>query len=326
MTTKFRIFLLSFILSLPFWWGMNALGEGLEDFLYWQELAKTPQIFTAQANQLIFEKERPVQRVRGEDLKIRTKAAISVEIDSKGNERILFEKNSQMPLPIASLTKLMTALVVFDLDETYDLSQVIRISEQAASQEGESKYGKLLAGEYFSVETLLNVMLIESNNDAAYAISELISQEGFVGLMNLYARDLGLESTRFANSTGLDPDNLWQPKNISTTQDLVKLTKHILKKHHQIFEITNSYYYDVLRPNGTFHHLIPENTNKLLIEVPEIVGGKTGWSLAADGCLLLILEKPRGNGYFVNVVLGAKDRFAEMREIIEQVNKIPIAK
>lgn len=322
---KPKIFLISFLLSLPFWWGMNVLGENLEYFFYWHKIAKNPQILAAQINQQIFiEKiKRSKPSLEFEDLEIRAKAAISVEIDEKGRERILFEKNPKESLPIASLTKLMTAFVVFDLKETYDLSQEIRIGKEAINQEGSSKYGDLREGGYLSVESLVYIMLIESSNDAAFALAEPIGQEGFVGIMNLYAKDLGLEDTQFINPTGLEPNSPKEPANLSTAEDLAELAKYILEKYPQIFEITSYQSYKVLNPNGSLHHFIPTNTNELLLEIPEIVGGKTGWSPEAGGCLLLVLESPR-NGYFINVILGSDDRFGEMRKLIEEVNKIQI--
>jgi len=323
---KLKILLISFVFSLPFWWGMNILAGNLEDFLFWQEMAKSPEVFTAQVK--IPEKEiktPKITKILANDLKIGAKAAISVEIDNKGNEKVLFEKESQRPLPIASLTKLMTALVVFDLDESYNLSQLISITKEAVEQE--EKYGELKEGEELSVENLLYIMLIESSNDAAYAITEPVSQEGFVQLMNFYAEDLGLENTKFINSTGLEPDDSQEPsphlrqgeagKNFSSAQDLVKLSKYIFKKYPQIFEITTNNSYEVLSPDGSLHHFIPENTNELLTEFPNIIGGKTGWSPLAGGCLLLVLENPEKKSYVINVILGAGDRFEEMRKLIK---------
>lgn len=325
---KFKFFLISFILSLPFWWGVDTLAGSLENFWFLEEIANRPEVFTAQINQRILErkiKNLKLEKLQAEllkNLEIEAKAAISVELDNKGNEKILFEKNSEDLLPIASLSKLMTALVIFDLDETYSLPQMVTINEEAVEQEGVSRYGDLKARENLSIGALLHIMLIESSNDAAFALSESIGEEGFVGLMNLYAEDIGLRNTHFVNPTGLDPDDLLESVNYSTAGDLVKLAGYVLKKYPQIFEITNNQSYEILRPNGSLHHFIPENTNKLLAEIPEIIGGKTGWSLAAGGCLLLVLEKPEKNGYFINIILGAGDRFREMRKIIEQVNRI----
>ncbi len=323
---KLKIFLITLFLSLPFWWGINSLAKNLEDFWFLQEITKNPQIFAAQINQQILEKEikevelEILQAKRLKSLEIEARAAISVEIDDQGNEKILFEKNSQQLLPIASLSKLMTALVIFDLDETYNFSQLITITKEAVEQEGSSKYGDLKAGESLSVESLLYIMLIESSNDAAFALTELISKKGFVGLMNIYAKELELKNTYFVNPTGLDPDDSRNSPNYSTAEDLIKLTKYILRNYPQIFEITINQSYEVLMPNGLTHHFIPENTNKLLGESAnwrtKIIGGKTGWSFSAGGCLLLVVDDPKNNSYFVNVILGAKDRFNEMRKLI----------
>lgn len=321
---KLRILLISFILSLPFWWGMNILSENLEGFWFQQEMVKNPEILTASINQKILEKKieklelEKLREERFEELEIEARAAISVEVN-KENEKILFEKNSQEPLAIASLTKLMTALVIFDLDETYDFSQLITITKEAVDQEGSSKYGDLRAGESLSVETLIYIMLIESSNDAAFALTEPIGEKAFVELMNIYAEEIGLENTYFVNSIGLEPDNSSEPKNISTAKDFVKLTKYILENYPQIFEITTYQSYEALKPDGTVHHFIAQNTNELLGEIPGIIGGKTGWGIEAGGCLLLVLEGSNSNTYFINIILGAKDRFAEMRKLISAI-------
>ncbi len=322
---KLKFLLISFLLSLPFWWGINALAKNLEDFLFWQELAKNPQLFTAEINQKIFDirkQKAEIERLQIEKLKnleIDAKAVISVKVDSQENEKILFEKISEEPLPIASLTKLMTALVVFDLNETYYPSQLITITKEAVLQEGSSKYGDLRIGEELSVDNLLHIMLIESSNDAAFALSQPLGQEGFDGVMNLYARNLGLLNTQFVNPNGLEPDNPEEPKNFSTARDFSKLAKYILKNYPQIFEITNKRSYEVLKPDGSVHHFIPQNTNELLGEIPEIIGGKTGWNPEAGGCLLLVLKNSRDNSYYINVILGSNDRFGEMKKLIEAI-------
>lgn len=320
-----KILLISFALSLPFWWGMNVLAVNLQDFYFQQELTKNQYILTAQLNQKILEKglERLAlekeQRERLAGLEIEAKSVISVELDAEGNRRILFEKNSNELLPIASLTKLMTALVVFDLDESYSPSQLITISKEAVNQEGQSKYGDLMIGEKLSIEALLYIMLIESSNDAAFALSELVGEKGFVDLMNIYAKNLGLSDTRFINPTGLEPDKTEEPKNLSTAQDLALISEYILRKYPQIFGITVSQSHQVLNPDGSLHHFIPQNTNVLLGEIPEIIGGKTGWSPEAGGCLLLILKNPKRNGYFINLILGSNDRFNEMLKICQRL-------
>ncbi len=317
---KWIILLVSFVLILPFWWGLNALAKDANDFFFLQEIKNNSEINSAEADQKItvirlkkLKKELIRQRTF-KNLKISAKEAISVEINKGVKTKILFEKNSQVPLPIASLTKLTTALVVF---ENYDLSKKIKISKEAVDQEGSSKWGNLREGEYLSVKNLLYMALLESSNDAAFSLTEPFGEKKFVGLMNKNAEKIGLENTKFFNPTGLEPDNPNGPINHSTAKDLVKLSRYISENYPQIFKISSQQSYTVLRPNGNLHHFIPENTDKLLGKIPGIIGGKTGWSPRASGCLLVVLKNPNGSGYFVNVVLGSNDRFGDMKKIIK---------
>lgn len=326
MKKGYKIFLISFILSLPFCWGINIFARNLEDFLFYKEMSKQPEIFTAVVSQPILRKE--IERLRIErlqdslkDLKIVSKSAISVLINNQKEEGVVFEKNTDLELPIASLTKLMTALVVFEVNEIYNLSQLITITKEAVDQD--ENYGQLKSGETLSIKELLYIMLIESSNDAAFALTEPASgpetggPESFVNLMNFKAKNLGLGNTYFFNSTGLEPDKPEGHLNYSTAKDLVRLTKYILEKYPQIFEITRNQNYRVLKPDGSLHHFISENTNELLPEIPEIIGGKTGFTDMAGECFLLVLKAPKNSGYFINIILGSEYRFEEMREIIE---------
>jgi D-alanyl-D-alanine carboxypeptidase (penicillin-binding protein 5/6) len=276
-------------------------------------MAKNPQLLVAQiAFSLPRQEENVIQR---ENLELEAKEAILAEIDKTGETIALFEKNSKGEVPIASIVKLMTALVVFDMKGTYSPSQLIEITKAAVSQEGASKFGDLRIGESLSVENLLNIMLIESSNDAAYALTYPIGEKAFVDLMNLYAEKLGMENTHFINVNGYEPDDPEGPVNYSTAEDLVKLTKYILENYPQIFEITNKQSYEVLSPDGSLHHFIPENTNKLLAEIPNVIGGKTGFTYRAEECLLLVYKEK--DNYFISVVLGSKDRFGETKKLIE---------
>lgn len=241
------------------------------------------------------------------ETELKAESAISVFINPKGEEEILFERNISVRRPIASLTKLMTALVA---EKEYEPEQIFVISQTAVNQEEDK--GILKTGENLSLKELLHIMLIESSNDAAWAIGE--GKENFSEAMNLEAQGLGLENTYFINPTGLDGF-----ENYSTAADLVKLAKYIVKQHPQIFEITAKQSYEVLNPDGSLHHFIGENTNKLLGEAPGIIGGKTGYTDEAGGCIILLLKNEKG-GYFINVILGtasADERFQEMKKLID---------
>jgi D-alanyl-D-alanine carboxypeptidase len=322
---KLKVILISFIVTILVGFGVNALADNLEDFWFNQELAKRPELFTASLNEKIIQEELNELKLERElresfkSLDINAKAAISVKLDKQGNKRILFEKNPQEQLAIASLTKLMTGFVVFDLDETYSLFDLISITKQAVDQDGSSKYKDLKIGERLSVENLLYIMLLESSNDAAFALTEPIGIKTFVKMMNIYAQDIGLRNTYFINPTGLDSDNSKETENYSTLRELVQFTEHAFRKQPRLFEFTTNQSQTIINEDGSVHHVILENTNELLEEIPEILGGKTGWTPVAEGCLLIILDDLESSDYYINIVLGAKDRFAEMRKIIDTI-------
>ncbi len=302
---KLKILLISFVLSLPFWWGINIFQENLENYFY----AQISQPF----EEIVFVKISP--KPPKPELDLQVKAAISVKLDEIGAEKILFNENINQPLPIASLTKLMTAFVVL---ENYDLSKEIEITKEAVSQEGD--FGKLAIGRIYSVEYLLYPLLMESSNDAAFALAndyEGMNQDKFVELMNLASQKMNLENTRFFNSTGLEPeeDKFTTQFNYSTANDLVKLTKELLKKP-LIWEILSTPIYNLYGPEL-------KNTNEFLFdESPDqrtkIIGGKTGYTEKAGGCLLLVLEDKKGSK-FINVILGTQSveaRITEMQKLI----------
>ena len=235
-------------------------------------------------------------------LEIGAQAAISVKSDLRGTNTIIFQKNSDIKMPIASLTKLMTAVVV---SNNYDLSQKITVSAEADLQFPAKRDIKL--GDALPAGNLLEIMLIESSNRAAYALAEAVGMEYFVELMNIEAKKIGMENTIFTDSTGLSSGN------ISTAKDLVNLAEYILKNYPRLAHISKTKYFYTPGFGSTI------NTNELLDEIPGIVFGKTGFTDEAKGCLLLVVINQNDNNYFINVVLGAEDRFDEMRKIVNLI-------
>lgn len=316
MTKNIKIFLIAFIFSLPFWWGANSFQKNLEDFLFWEGMTDNPRLLTAQiVPQDSLEKLKPIRDRRIDNLEIDAKSTTSVLINNNGNEEILFEKNNNEKLPIASLTKLMTANIVL---ENYDLSQVREISENAVEENED--FGNLKVGEVFSVGELLYPLLMESSNDAAISLAEIVGDEAFVDLMNLEAGKLAMENTHFVNPTGLGPKNSEDSINYSTATDLIKLTKYLLETKPLIWQILSLAEFDLYSADGVFHHKV-KSTNELLGETPSILGGKTGQTPEAKGCLILVLKTPRGKGYLINVILGSEDRFGEMRKLVNWVKE-----
>lgn len=314
MRKNLKYFLITFLLGLPLWWGANVLEKRLEGFFYWFEMENDSRLLAAQANQISFQNHvielKPVRDKDIPDFEISAKSAISVLVDNRGEERILFEKEKNKELPIASLTKLMTAKIVFD---NYDLSKEIVISREAVNQE--ENLGKLTVGETLSVKYLLYPLLMESSNDAAYALAndyDGYTEKDFVKLMNTESKKLEMGNTRFFNSTGLEPDGANPDINYSTVSDLTKLVKSQLKES-LLWEILATPKFSAYGPE-----LI--NINELLGKLPRILGGKTGYTEKALRCFILVTEAPKGKGYIINVILGANNIFQEMEKLVNWTN------
>ncbi len=320
MSKNFKIFITIFLISFASLWLVNSFKGELGGFVN-RETVYSPEMYLAQMNMINSKREKDnsiqVNVPRQEEINVKAQAAMSLLVTPEGEE-ILFEKNISGKRPIASITKLMTALTAFELD--YHLDQPLEVSQAAVNQEEET--GDLKPGEKLPFSDLLHSMLIESSNDAAFAIAEgifvgrgdPITKDSFVKMMNQEADALGLENTNFVNPTGLNG-----MENYSTCNDLTIVVRYILEKYPEIFEVTQKDSYEVFDANGNFHHSIEENTNKLLNEFPEVVGGKTGYTEEAGGCILLVMDNPKGEGYIINIILGAgspESRFSEMRKLI----------
>lgn len=276
---KIKFLLLAFLISLPFWLGANIFQERLEGFFFLQKASANPQLLTAQLTaKESLEKLKPIRNKEAENLKITAKAGISVFVNKNGEEKILFEKNAEIPLALASLTKLMTANVAL---EYYNMKE-------------------------WEIKKFLYPLLIESNNNSAIELANIIGNEAFVELMNWEAKKLGMENTYFANPNGLDPESPKQGLNYSTAKDLVKLAKYITFEKPLIWEIST------IKEDKNI-----QNTNKLLGEIENIIGGKTGETELAGQCLLLVLKAPKDKGFIVNIILNSENRFEEMQKLIE---------
>lgn len=191
---------------------------------------------------------------------------------------ILYEKNTDKPQLIASITKVMTAIIAIEHGE---LTDRIKVSREAVLAEGSSIY--LIEDEWMTLEDLLYGLMLRSGNDAAIAIAEHIggSVEGFVYLMNEKVKWLGLDQTNFENPHGLDTEN-----HHSTANDIASLMRYAMGNH--IFAQINQTvsYQSVTR---TYQWI---NKNKLLTNYyPHTVGGKTGYTKAAGRTLVTVAEK-----------------------------------
>ncbi len=249
--------------------------------------------------------ETPVSE---EMLEINAEAGVSVLI-TPDEEKVLFAKNKNKKLPIASLTKLMTALVVL---EKYNLDDTVLISESALLQEGVQ--GVLKKDEVLSVKNLLYITLIESSNRSAFALSEIMGNDVFIKTMNETGQRIGLLNTRFEDVTGLGEGSY------STTRDLVILTRYLFEHYPLFGEIAGLQSFDLYSPNGKLHHTLA-TTNKLLGKTEGIIAGKTGFTSFSKGCVMVIQKGADEKHYMIHILLGAEDRFLEMEKIINWVNR-----
>lgn len=254
---------------------------------------------------------------------IGAKAALIFEPEKN---KILYQKNIEQILPIASLTKLMTGLVVL---EEMDLDQIVTVSKEAVGAYGDM--GGLVINEKISVKNLLHALLIESSNDAAVALAEaftsdtVLDPEGqsLVPLMNKKAEELELANTHFVEPTGYNPANL------STALDLAKLVKYSLNQP-VIWQILKTVSIDLSSADGTINHHFT-NTNQLLNSWPIIIGGKTGYTNEAQGCMILVIEQDLNkiknyigqpsSEYLIIIILGTQERFSETEKLINWVKE-----
>ncbi|KGP72174.1 D-alanyl-D-alanine carboxypeptidase family protein [Pontibacillus yanchengensis] len=245
----------------------------------------------------------------GPKLAEKAKSAILIERDTG---TVLYNKNSDEKLPPASMTKIMTLVLVMEAinDGSLKLDEKVRASEYAASMGGSQIF--LEPGEEMTVNELLKGVAIASGNDASVALAERIagSEEEFVKQMNAKAKQLGLKNTHFKNTTGLPAEGHY-----STAEDMALMAKELLK-HEGITEYTSKYD-DYLR-KGTDNEFWLVNTNKLVKFYPGVDGLKTGFTREAMYCLTATAKK--NDMRVIAVVMGAdtpKNRNASISSMLD---------
>jgi D-alanyl-D-alanine carboxypeptidase len=235
-------------------------------------------------------------------LEMTAEAWVIVEVESG---IAIGEQNADEERAMASVTKLMTALVV---RSEADLSDRIRISEDAAAI-GEAEVG-LVAGEVWSIRDLLAAVLIRSGNDAAYALAEHVggSIAGFADMMNETAEALGLEHSHFTNPHGLDEEGHYTSARDLATLGIIALEDPVLAQLTRTRLIR-------FKPAPTGEDRIAHNTNLLLGRYPGVVGMKTGYTGDAGRVLVSILEAE--GRIFVGVVMGSENHFADTAALFD---------
>lgn len=230
---------------------------------------------------------------KAEELAPNAKSAVLMNYETG---QIVYEKNSKEKLPPASMTKMMTLLLIMEaIDEgSISYTDEVIISKNAASMGGSQIFVE--EGSKLKVEELIKGIAIASGNDAAVAMSEKIggSLENFVAMMNDKCSEIGCVNTHFANVHGLDDDNHY-----SCAHDMALIGKELV--HHQdILRFTSTYEEYLNKPDGTKIWLV--NTNKLVRFMPGVDGLKTGFTANAMYCLTAtgLLNNIR----FISTVMG----------------------
>jgi D-alanyl-D-alanine carboxypeptidase (penicillin-binding protein 5/6) len=243
------------------------------------------------------------------DLAVLSKSAILMDRDTG---TIMYEKNSDEKLPPASMTKIMTLLLIMEALESGKITfdEKVRASEYAASMGGSQIF--LEEGEEMTVEDLLKGVAIASGNDASVALAERIagSSEAFVNMMNERAKELGLKNTLFQNATGLPADDHY-----STAKDMAIIAKELLK-YDGITKFTGVYE-DYLRQD-TDDPFWLVNTNRLVKFYPGVDGLKTGYTSEAKYCLTATAKKD--DMRVIAVVLGAPTPKERNRQITKMLD------
>jgi len=230
------------------------------------------------------------------------KSAIAYDLDSG---IVLYSKNLDEKLPIASLTKLMTALIVVKSGKL-NSEVIIAKSEQGVIG---STMG-LVIGEKITANNLLKGMLISSSNDAALALSDFAagSPEKFAEVMNQQAQRLGLTATHFDNPVGWDSD-----ENYSNTLDLIKMSEEVLK-YPELVEIVKTREATVYSVDKKFVHKLT-STNQLLLDDPNVEGLKTGFTSKALGNLVILYDHEGSK--ILTVVLGSENREQDSKKLLD---------
>jgi serine-type D-Ala-D-Ala carboxypeptidase (penicillin-binding protein 5/6) len=310
------------IIGVPIWLltplGADVLNLGQSD-LNGPSLA--PLAFTPISRS----KSQAVLTVEGMPGQVNASEAILMDADT-GN--LLYEKDAEDPVPMASTTKIMTALIAI---QSGKLDQMVTIGQDASDEvtQNNGSSAQLVVGDRITLQDLLYGLMLPSGDDAAVAIADRVagSAQNFVTIMNVEARKLNLYQTRFFDVDGLPPtDNQGNPINgvhYSTAYDLVRLARYAMRL--PLFaQIVQTKTYN-LSASGTHHTYKWTSTNKLLGVYSGILGIKTGTTPEAGECLVFAAKR---NGHtLIGVVLHATtdaDRFNDAQTLLNWGFALPI--
>jgi D-alanyl-D-alanine carboxypeptidase len=286
MFKKYSLQIVVVILLIAIAWALFLIGKTEEKKEVIASMLKFPIAENSAENYY------PIRDWSIQEPTIFAKSALVINYRPELKDIILFQKNPFQILPIASLTKLMTGIIVL---ENYSLDETIKVSKN---------------NEELTIKDLLYLMLVESNNDAATSLasdSQKLDYKNFIDLMNEEAKKTGLTNTSFVDPVGLSSCNQ------STTSEIAELTKFAMS-FPILMEVLKTPEATVTSIDKKFIHKIT-STNKLLGKIPQLIGGKTGYTDEAGGCMMT-LSKISDNNYLITVILGSSERENDTEKLI----------
>ncbi len=240
--------------------------------------------------------------------------AKSVVVWDVVNDRELFSKNSDMPLPLASLTKVLTAVMA---NEKLNENQKIQITKEDLEPEGDSQ---LVVGDTWQVKDLRDFTLITSSNDGAFALAAVMEAKNgstevqFIKEMNNTASKIGLSNSRFFNEHGLDRE-ADRGGAYGSAKDMAILFEYTLKNYPEVLEATR---YKNLEFASMEKRYSAENTNILVDKIPNLIASKTGFTDLAGGNLVIAFDAGLNHPIIISV-LGSTEqgRFSDVLQLVE---------
>ncbi len=238
----------------------------------------------------------------------------NIEIEAKSalvydtvSGKTLFAKNPDTRLPLASLTKIMTALIARDISS--ENSEVV-ITTEAIREEGDAG---LVVGEKWRLQDLLDFSLVTSANDGMKAIT--LSHDNFISLMNTRASQIGMKNTYYMNDTGLDESEI-QGGAYGSARDQALLLEHIMKNYPDLLSATRADSVSLESLDGIIH--IARNTNIIVDEIPGLIASKTGFTDLAGGNLLIAFDPEVGRPIIISILGSSEEgRFEDMKKLVQ---------
>ena len=310
--TKEKILVLLTVFLLFLFVGVLFLGISINNKGKTEALKN--RVLKIKADRELINRLNEIQFATSSLSELTSESFITLAITDNNVKKVLIQENPDWALPIASITKLMTAIVTL---ENVNLETKIKATRDYVGLE-ESAF-ILETDHFYTVKELLANMLISSDNDSARLLSSTLGEVNFIAKMNIKAKELNLTKTNYFNVTGLDPVKPDLNANLSSPNDLASLLIYIKERHPEILKLTTNPSYNFCDIDN--HCKMVNSTDKFLSDKDfkfKIVGGKTGSTDLAKKNLALMIA-PIDGVTVINIVLGAKDNFVDTKSLINNI-------